>query len=112
MKAYARLNHGRWIVDCPLPTCSSATMVAKGRKTYRCPCPDTLVCVHPKPRMVAHGKGERPECGQRWTIVWPDNLADIEALMRGRPGPNCNWEPGESLAMLRADNIEHGIEKV
>jgi hypothetical protein len=105
MKAYPYVNDGRWIVDCPSPTCASASLAAKGRKTMKCVCRDDTVCDHKAP------------CGKRWDLQWPDpdEVARIEAVLALRPRRDAkgrtprNWHPGETVDLLIAENIEHGI---
>jgi len=94
----ARINHGRWLVDCP--GCNSALVVQL--------CEFLFMCV---------------ECGNtgnggRWfAVTIPANREAIEAELLKRPwngrnpadAVNRNWEPGETVAMLRQENIDHGI---
>lgn len=101
--AYARVNYGRWLVDCPW--CGSAQNAS--REDHR------FFCV---------------ECGNNtvknvWIPVeWPPEWREIELLLGVRPIPaNMNWFPGkgptvvlhperETLADLQAENIEHGVK--
>lgn len=95
MDAPARANHGRWIVDCP---CGGAERVATGQAW--------VVCRDIR-RSIA---GDRP-CGTKLRIVWPDEataVAIVDTLAR-RPLANQNWEPGETVADLTADNLLHGV---
>lgn len=91
---YARHNWGRWIADCP--ACPSAVALSPGM--------DTAVCW---------------DCGEKVDpILWPADPDGIETLLSMRPAfvkddngswicPR-NWEPGETLNDLLADNVTHG----
>jgi len=82
----ARVNHGVWIGDC---ACRSGVGVTPEWEEARC-----------------FG------CGAVYTrLVVPKERVAIEAVLLERPNQqNRNWEPGESLSSLVADNIAHGIE--
>lgn len=99
MKAFARLEHGRWVIDCPLETCWDAQLAPPGSKRHRkCACVDYTVCTHGQP------------CGQAIEVVWPDNLEKGLAVLRLRPArANHNWLPGETVEQLIAENLEHGV---
>lgn len=82
----ARVNHGRWIVDCPDPDCTCAVMVASDDLRFVCP-----VC--------AYGI---------FTVALPPEAEDIEKTLVERPVPATrNWSPGESVGDLRRENKEH-----
>jgi hypothetical protein len=116
MKAYAYVNHGRWVVECPSPTCRSAELVAPGgSKKLRCMCPDQVVCAHPKPvavtvnRSAKDGTVKRFVCGQRIEPLFPPDHDEIEEVLGMRPTMEArNWYPGETVPMLVAENLEHG----
>ena len=78
---FAELNHGRWIVPCP--ECPNAE---RAGELLRC-----------------------SECGVSGRVVWPEDRAEIERLMVGRPVAAQSWVPGESVDVLAAENIEHGV---
>lgn len=83
----ARANWGRWIADCL--TCGSADRFRPGT-------PD-MTCM---------------ECGAYQEIVWPAEslVVGVERLLMMRPNPATrNWEPGETLHDLLAENVEHGV---
>jgi hypothetical protein len=89
------INHGRWVVECEI--CASAVVAEPEDPLFICP--------------TCGGGGT----WRRVTFPAPAVRARIEALLLLRPGfrnaaPNRNWRPGESLAKLRAENLEHGIE--
>ena len=84
--AYAYINHGRWVADCP--HCTSARMVE--------PEQDEFLCLD-------------DQCHRVSRLVWPAQRPEIERILLARPNAkNRNWYPHESLAQLRAENREHG----
>lgn len=94
----ARVNHGVWIASCPCRTPGD-------------PSPGLVV-------WPAVPWGWCLRCGNasvagRWRPVAVPSAADraaIEAALSVRPSPSaCNWEPGESIADLLAENTEHGV---
>jgi len=83
----ARVNWGRWIVDCPSPFCQSALAVFPGTPAFTC-----------------------EDCGADGEIQWPAEVRDISRLLAFRPNPmNRNWEPGETLHDLSDENVRHGV---
>ncbi len=88
---YAYANHGRWVVDCPRPDwrCASALqMFPLVSKIFTC-----------------------WDCGYvSDEIVWPNDVAAIQMLLRMRPDPKTrNWKPGETLQSLIMENIANGV---
>lgn len=84
----ARANFGRWIADCP--DCRGATMVWVEQPLQWCPdCHNRAV-------------------GHRWRrVALPpaEERVAIEGALARRPGrANRNWEPGETVADLLAEN--------
>lgn len=84
----ARVNRGRWIVDCP--DCLNAQLACRADHRFLC-----NECGN-----VAVGNLWRP-------VVWPDDAEKIEALLAIRPRENQNWEPGEFRELLAIENLEH-----
>ena len=83
----ARVNHGRWIVDCE---CLGAELAFEEGE-FMC-----LSCFN-------------FELGHKYRkVVFPKNRKKIELLLIGRPVANRNWSPGESLAKLKAENDKGG----
>ena len=94
----ARINHGRWLVDCG--GCNSALVVDLAQPFFMC-----------------------VECGnnhnqRKWLrVIIPRNRKAIEDELLKRPwngrnpaeAVNRNWEPGESVATLKQENTDHGI---
>jgi len=94
----ARINHGRWLVDCP--GCNSALVVDLSELVFMC-----VEC------------GNAANGGKWFAVTVPRNRAAIEAELLQRPwngrnpasAINRNWEPGETVATLRQENTDHGI---
>ena len=83
---YARLNHDRWLADCP---CNGAELVTPGH---------TMLC---------------GSCGAEHQVVFPDNPEDLEAVLAERDDTTKrNWNPGETVADLIVENIEQGVRRV
>lgn len=84
---YARANHGRWIADCPRPYCRSAAQLATWEQVFFC-----------------------LDCHIEAAVIWPPSTEDIEQVLNMRPDPATrNWEPGEDLVDLLAENMAHGV---
>jgi hypothetical protein len=79
----ARVNHGRWIADCP--QCLGGIALEPEWPEVGC-----LECAH-------------------WfaAIAVPIDRADIEAALKVRPRVNQNWTPGETVTRLRQENDQH-----
>jgi hypothetical protein len=90
LKVVARVNHGRWIVDCPF--CTGAQLASPTDRRFLC-----------------------ADCGNvnidgKWiTVTWPSDAETIEATLAVRPRENRNWRPDESIADLRRENVEHDL---
>ncbi len=81
----ARIDHGRWIVDCECGA-GNATDPEWG----------VAFCF---------------ACGARHKATFPDDREGVEAVLLHRPRTETrNWFPGESVAQLQAENVEHGLE--
>lgn len=82
----ARVNHGRWIADCP--NCAGGALT------------------HPEWRLACCG-----ECGCVMThVVFPPDLDQIAALLlRRATRPLQNWAPPETVADLARENTAHGV---
>jgi len=94
----ARINHGRWLVDCA--GCNSALVVDLGHPVFMC-----VEC------------GNNHNEGKWLKIIFPKNRKAIETELLKRPwngrnpaeAVNRNWEPGETVAVLKQENTDHGI---
>lgn len=86
-QASVRGNWGRWVAECSTSWCTNAWMPQLYEPGWRC-----------------------GVCGLDTEIVWPPDPIAIEALLLMRVDPKTrNWEPGETLADLLAENIENGM---
>jgi hypothetical protein len=90
--AVARVNHNRWIADCP--DCAGAADVWRDG-------PHLMIC---------------PNClnatiGHLWRrVALPDDIAAIEDALMDRPVPQTrNWSIAESVDDLRRQNAERGL---
>jgi hypothetical protein len=83
---YLELNHGRWIVNC-------------------WNCPMAYAEVRGIPEMCGN-------CGAQLEVVYPNPTfrSNVEEVVASRPEENRNWTPGETLDMLIAENIAHGVD--
>lgn len=84
----ARIEHDRLIADCP--NCRAG------------------IALHPDWNGAAC-MDVGAECF-RWfpRVDYPADLATIDAVLKERPGlANRNWTPGESVALLEAENTAH-----
>lgn len=84
-----RLNHGRWILDCP--DCASALLVELVGDVFTC-----AECFD-------------PEAGRGLAVVDRDATLEAAVWVRvsHRPVENRNWS-GEALSMLEAENRLRG----
>ena len=85
----AFVNAGRWIVKCE---CGGAEE-AWEEKLFFC-----FSCLN-----NGHGHKLRP-------VEFPEQRAEIEALLARRPLMNRNWNPGETVKDLKRENKEHKAE--
>jgi hypothetical protein len=86
--AYAEANWGRWIARCPRPWCSNAMALEVGQQGFIC--------------------GGWGGCGYAADVIWPPDPQAIEAILAMRPVPRTqNWQQGESLEDLLAENAAH-----
>lgn len=84
----ARVEHGRWLVDCPF--CASAQFACRDDPRFFC-----VACLN-------------EQAGALWIrVLWPPDPQAIEDVLRSRLTVNANWHPSESVADLVAENVEH-----
>lgn len=89
--APARVDHNRWIVDCP--DCGGAEFVWLNTPLLLC-----LSCWN----------GAIGNLWRRVTI--PDNRVLIEAVLQERPlPPTRNWSPTEKIEDLQIENLTHAV---
>lgn len=95
--AVAYASFGRWVAMCPRG-CMNAERFGMQEATPG------------KPGGLTDEFFLCSECGITCRAVWPSNVREIESLLNLRPLPiNRNWLPGETLADLHVENLEHGI---
>jgi Zn ribbon nucleic-acid-binding protein len=114
-----RVNHGRWIADCP--KCRSALTIQNlgGPQLYeRFACYDCgyglsdmfkqiLSTVPPRDRLRLF-ENEGPFF--QIAIIYPDERDEIESILLTREmAENQNWQAGETLEDLRRENETHGV---
>ena len=88
----ARINHGRWIADCPY--CTGAEMVDPNDPVFYCL---NYECTRP------HNTSPLP-------VQFPAGRVGLEnALLRRPEMKNRNWFPNETIADLLAENAANGI---
>jgi hypothetical protein len=81
-----RVNHGRWLGDC---VCGAGV---GGHPAW------------PEARCFA--------CGAVYTPSFPAEAEAIEAVLVARPAVDTrNWQPGESVATLEAENRARGLQE-
>lgn len=100
-RARARVNHGRWIADCPRPHCVNAIRLEPKQATFHC-----------------SGEGG---CQMVADVEWPADADDIWQALLERPVPGTrNWYPpghteaarlglphGQGADDLRAEHRQH-----
>ena len=86
VKAIARVDHGRWLADCPF--CTGAEMVSKQDHRFFC-----HSCLN-------------AEVNGDWIgVQFPSNVAAIEEVLLERANStNRHWYPHESVEDLRKEN--------
>jgi hypothetical protein len=83
--AYAFISEGRWVANCD--ECNGAEFVTEEQP---------MVC---------------GTCGAVSQVIWPDDVDGIEAVLVKRPKVvNRNYLPGETVALLKAENKMHGVD--
>lgn len=80
----AYVSDNRWVADCPA-------------------CNGGIACWSENPRGACY------DCGRIYRIRFPDNREAIEAVLAARPVQRRHWLLGETVDMLKAENIEHGL---
>lgn len=87
----ARINAGRWIVDCP--NCKSAVVASFQNAIFIC-----------------SNCGSPENNGKWYKVLFPADKEDIEKELLKRPKvENRNLELSEDLEMIKKENKEHGI---
>lgn len=87
-RARARVNHGRWIADCPRRYCANAVRLTPGQATFHCA-----------------GDGG---CQMVATLEWPADADGIWDALQLRPVPSTrNWYPDGHVEAVRL-GLPHG----
>lgn len=105
MIAVVRVNRGRWIVDCPNPECTWAydAITPEGATRY------LHTCVG-EPWKGRSARG----CGTPIELVWPtqDEAEEIVwALSQRNLIVTRNWNPGETVDDLLAENDKYMVSR-
>ena len=125
-EAFARYEHGRWLIDCP--NCNGAELYKpdtdfvcgtcypdafsmtsrpgpidpKTKKQTVYPMPDEMRRIEARARAAKEGNAFR--------VVFVLPKEEVEKRLAHRPNPNKrNWFPRETLKDLEAENLEHGL---
>jgi len=81
-RARARVNHGRWIADCPRRHCANAMRLEPGQPAFHC--------------------GGEGGCRMVAPVEWPPNADDIWQTLLERPVPATrNWYPDGHVEAIR-----------
>lgn len=78
----AYVNHGRWVADCP---CGGAELIVEN---------EPMLC---------------GSCAHSRMVVWPADVEAIESMLEVRDDRNQNWQPGQTVEVLEAENLARGI---
>ena len=87
----AIVRQGRWVLLCANSDCRGAELAWEEGFLYCASC----LNAHVDHKMLM--------------TKFPKERREIEAILEPRNIPNRNWELGETLVQLRAENEEHGI---
>jgi hypothetical protein len=90
-RAFAYVNHGRWVADCPFG-CGGAELAIEDR-------------------FLCHECRNAPNRHRSIPLVWPapEDVSAIAAALVVRPVLNRNWNLNESIGALVAENAMHGL---
>jgi hypothetical protein len=87
----ARVDAGRWIVQCP--SCPTAMWV-----TWR------------DPRFLCDGCGNAAHGGRWLHVAFPPNREECERVLAARPPVHQFWDPdSEDVAVLMGENVTRGF---
>ncbi len=100
LTAYAYVNHGRWVADCPF--CGGAERVwPEGIRTHK---------KVPHPFGIADDILHCGYTGQTCQVVFPDDRREIARVLAKRPDDaNRNWFAHETVDDLERENAQRGI---
>lgn len=126
MNIYAQYNHARWVAICPRCLLAGKTVALEVRIGDVFVCPEeypnlmakTLV---PNPRMPGafnpvadvvlqrEARQSALASGNCYEVIFPEEKAEIERVLRVRPAYGRNWFQGVSLRDLIEENERIGI---
>lgn len=119
MNLPAFMNNGRWLIRCL--KCSTPLRVwnAQGVVCPVChpgimakallPIKNGLMRPVPDTEIVDAARREAALANEEYFPEYPAERSQIEEILRMRPArSNMNWIPGETLEILREQNIAHG----
>lgn len=108
-------NHGRWVAYCDADGCSGAERLWPDGKIQTAKKPNGEVVLDERGEPVRYGVTRAGEmvcgnCGHTSQVRFPSDGDEIEAVLKRRPVPETrNWEPGETVSDLKAENLSHGV---
>jgi RNase P subunit RPR2 len=86
----ARIEHSRWIVDCP--NCNSAEYAFEDGLFFCSQCLNSNVQ------------------GKAYRVKIPKERKQIENILSKRAIKNRHWYPKENVKELETENLKHGLE--
>lgn len=86
----ARIDWGRWIVDCPY-------------------CHGAMAAFIEEPSLFFCRKCKNDGTYKPIEVKFPNEKAEIETLLEKRPKANQNWRVGETLEFLKQENKERDV---
>lgn len=120
-KLKARLNWGRWLVDCPKEDGGALEVIPGNDTQFICPVcyPSSIAIfvglvkgrVEKVPDVSARrtAKTLAEKNGDVYEIEYPSNIKKVLEAVKARPVQNQNWEPGETLTFLKRENKQNGV---
>lgn len=93
---------GSWVARCPRAGCFNAEKYGV--------CDDGSLGGLRELRFIC--REDKGGCGFTCRVRWPEDRAAIENLLSARElRANRNWLPGESVADIHRENLDHGIRE-
>jgi hypothetical protein len=117
----AYLNHGRWLAHCPIHPQGGVLEVRPPEETFICPvCYPGSIASFPAvkngvirtiPDRSARATAQLTarERDDVYAVEYPPEREEILTLVSHRTIDHMNWQPGEPLDLLRAENDLHGV---
>jgi hypothetical protein len=95
--AHPYVSWGRWVAACPRSGCPNAEHFGADPFTQHV-------------GGLAEASFRCAHCTLECAVQWPPERQAISALLNARTVPATrNWQVGESVEALLAENIEHGL---